>query len=220
MLPTDIALKTDPSFSVTARLYADDESVFFSDFSLAYSKLLSLGCESAPPACPHAREAFSAEFRDHSMHGSIEHCRAAVEKGADVHSREKVSVGGRRIWAKTFFNFLALRNKLTRLFLSPQNSGRTALHKACYWNHTHMMSWMLTGLKLDPNVQDYNGDTALHDASMFGHVKIVEALLEAGCDRSIKNKSGKTAAEVAVDYEKPETAAILKGKGGVELPVV
>ena len=83
-----------------------------------------------------------------------------------------------------------------------------------------MMSWMLTDLKLDPNVQDYNGDTALHDASMFGHVKIVEALLEAGCDRSIKNKSGKTAAEVAVDYEKPETAAILKGKGGVELPVV
>jgi cytochrome c peroxidase len=139
--------------------------------------------------CPHAAEAFSAEFRDHSMHGSIEHCKAAVEKGADVHSREK-------------------------------NSGRTALHKACYWNHTHMMDWMLKELKIDVNVQDYNGDTALHDAAMFGHEKIVEALLVAGADRSIKNKQGKTPAEVAGDYEKEETKAILKKTGGVELPEV
>lgn len=189
MLDTDIALKMDPSFSVTARLYADDEAKFFADFSAAYSKLLSLGCKTATPVYPHATTAFSAEFRDHSMHGSIEHCKAAVEKGADVHSREK-------------------------------NSGRTALHKACYWNHTHMMDWMLKDLKINTNVQDYNGDTALHDASMFGHKKVVEALLEAGCDRSIKNKEGMTAADVALAYEKEDTTAILKAKEGVKLPGV
>jgi len=242
MLETDLALKTDDSFKVTAQLYADDEAAFFTAFAAAYGKLLALGCPhaaqpgataAAAAACPHATAAFSAEFRDHCMHGSIEHCKAAVDKGADVQDREK-------------------------------NSGRTALHKACYWNHTHMMDWyvkieaksargkrvrvarncallarscapftlpplhrltsfarrMLNELKIKIDVQDYNGDTALHDAAMFGHSEIIAALLAAGADRSIKNRDGRTAADVAVFYEKVETAASLKPSTLPELPGV
>merc|ERR1719191_2679970 len=42
MLPTDIALKTDPEFSKFCDMYARDESRFFEDFAAAYSKLLNL----------------------------------------------------------------------------------------------------------------------------------------------------------------------------------
>jgi cytochrome c peroxidase len=89
------------------------------------------------------------------------------------------------------------------------NSGRSALHKAAFWGHGHLMEWLLVELKMDPNVQDYAGDTALHDACRFGHDAVVKALLEKGADKSIKNKDGKTAADVAKDYGKTGTAALV-----------
>lgn len=48
MLPSDMALKTDPEFAKHARRYADDEKAFFQDFSAAFAKLLSLN---TPPCC-------------------------------------------------------------------------------------------------------------------------------------------------------------------------
>eukprot|EP00658_Telonema_sp_P-2_P018455 TRINITY_DN17241_c0_g1_i4.p1 TRINITY_DN17241_c0_g1~~TRINITY_DN17241_c0_g1_i4.p1 ORF type:complete len:309 (-),score=77.35 TRINITY_DN17241_c0_g1_i4:371-1297(-) len=185
MLPTDIAIKEDAEFKVFTELYAADEAAFFKDFASAYGKLLSLGCPNecnpAKPAggCPFSAQAVaSADFREHAMHGSIEHCRAAVEAGADVHGLEK-------------------------------NSGRTALHKAAFWNHAHMMDWMLDDLKIDSNVQDYNGDSALHDAARFGHAEIVQALLARGADKGLVNKDGETPQQVAASYEKQEVAALL-----------
>jgi cytochrome c peroxidase len=43
MLPTDIALTKDPSFSKWVNVYADDKDKFFKDFSGAFSTLLELG---------------------------------------------------------------------------------------------------------------------------------------------------------------------------------
>lgn len=43
MLPTDMALTTDPEFSKYVRLYAEDKEVFFNDFKAAFAKLLELG---------------------------------------------------------------------------------------------------------------------------------------------------------------------------------
>src|SRR6478735_789833 len=40
MLPTDMALTTDPEFSKYVRLYADDKELFFNDFKAAFAKLL------------------------------------------------------------------------------------------------------------------------------------------------------------------------------------
>jgi hypothetical protein len=55
------------------------------------------------------------------------------------------------------------------------------------------------------NVQDSNGDTALHDASRFCHTQVVKALV----DNSSKNSKGETAADVAKDYDKTEVATQL-----------
>lgn len=45
MLPTDLALATDPVFRPIAEEYARDQDVFFRDFAAAYARLLELGCD-------------------------------------------------------------------------------------------------------------------------------------------------------------------------------
>lgn len=44
MLPSDMALIWDKSFRTVVEEYAKDEDKFFKDFSIAFSKLLELGC--------------------------------------------------------------------------------------------------------------------------------------------------------------------------------
>lgn len=45
MLPTDMALKTDPHFSPWVKKYAEDRGLFFQDFANAFAKLLELGIQ-------------------------------------------------------------------------------------------------------------------------------------------------------------------------------
>jgi hypothetical protein len=181
MLPTDVALKTDPAFAPIVAEYAADQAAFFRDFSSAYGRLLSLGCPAeaqpgprGPPAAPDA----STEFREQAMHGSIERCVECLTAGADANSREA-------------------------------NSGRTALMKAAFWGHIHMMPLLLLELKVDLDVQDSQGETALHDAARFGHASVVDALTKAGANQAIKNNNGQTAKDVATAYKKDKVAAML-----------
>ena len=43
MLPSDIVLIEDPEFKKFVEIYANDEKLFFYDFSNAFSRLLELG---------------------------------------------------------------------------------------------------------------------------------------------------------------------------------
>lgn len=181
MLPTDLALKTDPVFSKYARLYADDEKEFFKDFSAAYSKLLSLGTpaqcnptDNSTAAPISDRQLASREFREYSMHGSLERV-TALTKDADIHETEGYS-------------------------------GRTALHKAAFWGHTDVVDYLIS-LALNPNAKDYNGDTPLHDAARFAHEGVVRSLMSApGADLTLRNNDGRTALEVAIEYSSTSTA--------------
>jgi len=202
MLPTDMALKTDPVFSKIAREYADSKDVFYRDFAIAFSKLLHNGCANKPPeilsagptsaptssssnskktkaACPIgvSKEQAGKEFREYAMHGSTERMKP-FRSMCDVSEREA-------------------------------NSGRTALHKASFWGHIETITYLLDECKLDPNVQDFEGDTALHDAVRFGHAPLVDKLLASGADRRLVNKAGKDAVALAVEYGKTALAARL-----------
>lgn len=45
MLPTDMALKTDPAFRPWVEKYANDQELFFDHFSKAFAKLIELGIQ-------------------------------------------------------------------------------------------------------------------------------------------------------------------------------
>jgi len=44
MLPTDLALKSDPEFRKWSDIYYKDSDRFMKDFGAAYKKLTELGC--------------------------------------------------------------------------------------------------------------------------------------------------------------------------------
>jgi len=181
MLPTDLALIQDEKFLPFVQLYAKDQDTFFKDFSSAFSKLLSNGCPAA--VMKSTEEAGVEDEKEIASKDFREHCM----HGSKEHAEKGVAKGA-------------------DVHATEAGSGRTALHKASFWGHDHLMGWLLDDLKIDPNVQDSAGDTALHDAARFGHTNVVSALLGKGADKNIKNKEGKTAADVATDYGKTDTA--------------
>jgi len=156
MLPTDMALRTDPAFRVHAELYAKDEAAFFRDFAAAFAKLLALGAPEAPPKVETERDKLSADFREAAMHGSLPTCQRLAPM-VDVHALEK-------------------------------SSSRSALHKAAFWGHDLTVRFLVNDCKLNINAQDFNGDTPLHDAVRFDHPAVVQFLLGAGADATVKKQ--------------------------------
>merc|ERR1712146_679716 len=129
------------------------------------------------------REQRSATFREYAMHGSIDMCKRLASADTDE--------GGADVHA-----------------VEP-SSGRSALHKAAFWGHTKVTHMLVNDMKLDVNAQDFNNDTALHDAARFGNVDVVKTLLAGGADKTLVNKEGQTPHATALEYGKPEVAAVL-----------
>lgn len=185
MLPTDMALITDPKFRVFVELYAKDQDAFFADFADAFHKLVNLGVPQ--PRCPFAgappkaaqRAANSAHFREAAMHGSEDEVRKLAPV-CDVNEVEATS-------------------------------GRTALHKAAFWGHVGIINFLLGDCKLDVNARDVYGDTAVHDAARFGHTDTVAAMLKFAPNLTVTNDRGQTALDVAKEYGKADCAKLLAG---------
>lgn len=92
-------------------------------------------------------------------------------------------------------------------------SERSALHKAAFWGHKELVRWLSHDLKLDPNAQDFYGDTAMHDAARFGHTSIVETLLAARASVCVRNNRGQTPLNIAEAHGKEDIALLLRGAG-------
>jgi ankyrin repeat protein len=176
-----MALIEDEAFLPFVKMYAEDEQLFFRDFAEAFSKLLALGC----PA----------------------HVQPEV-KPAPVADEEPQ--------ANKDFRDLAMHGSVERMKeikdadvnSAEALSGRTALHKAAFFGHAHVIGFLLEqGASV--NVTDADGDTALHDAARLGHIKVVEALVSAGADKNLVNKEGKTASDLAHANEKAAVVAVL-----------
>jgi urate oxidase len=78
-------------------------------------------------------------------------------------------------------------------------SRRTALHKAAFWGHSHIVPWLVDDLGAAVDATDSAGDTALHDAARFGHANVVSELLARGASPTARNAAGKTPGEVAAE---------------------
>merc|ERR1712063_88035 len=182
MLPTDMVLVEDPSFRKYVEIYANDERTFFRDFADAYAKLISLGC---PEKCNPFKIGQKVE-RTARQQASIDFREAAMHGSLGHCQKIEPNADVHELEA---------------------SSGRSALHKAAFWGHDHLCAYLLDDCKLNPNVQDFNGDTALHDAARFAHKSVVQVLLKRGAQLSIRNIEGKTVEEVAAQYGKEEIVA-------------
>lgn len=60
------------------------------------------------------------------------------------------------------------------------------------------------------NETNSDGNTALHLAVASGHLSAVNALLEMGCDPSIRNKDGKTAVQLIGEKQTPDQLKIIE----------
>jgi len=177
MLPTDIALKTDPQFRVYAELYAKDEPTFFNDFASAFAKLLALGCPQAHAKPIDERERLSAEFREAAMHGSLPTCQKLAPR-CDVHDLEKSS--GRSALHKAAFwghdgtvRFLVNDCKLNINALD--FNGDTPLHDAIRFDHPPVVQFLLES-KADASIKNKNGLDAMGLAQQYGHAKLIQLL--------------------------------------------
>jgi len=75
------------------------------------------------------------------------------------------------------------------------------LHRACQKGDIDVVNDLLGDMSFEGmNLVDSNGNTPLHEACIGGHMQVVEALLNKGVERRIKNKSDK----LAIDYVKDE----------------
>merc|ERR1719201_1325182 len=90
MLPSDMAIKTDPAFRKVAEEYAADEQLFFKEFAEVFGQLLGNGCPKGSSDKEDKSEA-SAQFRENAMHGSVAAMGKALAAGADPNSVEAQS---------------------------------------------------------------------------------------------------------------------------------
>src|SRR5712692_6458016 len=95
---------------------------------------------------------------------------------------------------------------LTPLRLAVAHPNATAAEK--------MAQWML-GNGGNPNAPQADGTSSLHAASALGYTNVVRNLLRKGADAAAKDKTGRSALEVAVARGHDETAALLRNPGSV-----
>ena len=97
-------------------------------------------------------------------------------------------------------------------FMFAGKSGR--LHEPARQGDAARITQLLaSGAKADGHKDD-KGCPPLMDASFFGHVDCIEALLAFGANADVTNKSGQTALDIAELAEKADCITALKrGRG-------
>jgi ankyrin repeat protein len=91
----------------------------------------------------------------------------------------------------------------------------SALMTASNYGHVKVVQALIgAGAEVDFS-QDRSDETPLMVASSLGHLQIAQELLHAGADRSLKNKNGQTALDLAREHGHLEVVDLLRGSSGI-----
>ncbi|MDH3453416.1 MAG: ankyrin repeat domain-containing protein [Gammaproteobacteria bacterium] len=90
--------------------------------------------------------------------------------------------------------------------------GWTPLIKAAHEGFGESVSRLLKAPKIDLEVTDENGLSALHHAAMSGHLQIVKTLLGAGADTALQDVSGKKPQQLAMEAGHANIAELLSSE--------
>ncbi|HPY40125.1 MAG TPA: ankyrin repeat domain-containing protein, partial [Thiolinea sp.] len=74
-------------------------------------------------------------------------------------------------------------------------TGETLIHAATQGHQAGMLAWLLSNkksLKLDINAKNLEGDTALHLATRWKNLSLINILLKQGASRTVLNQQGNT----------------------------
>jgi len=129
-----------------------------------------------------------------------------------------------RDWAITYIQRNDLRNLIILLedgldVLKTDDTGQTLLHIAANFNKNpevkDMVNWLNDHEHVGQegqllNKQDNRGRTALHVAAISNNWQCIDALLDLGADRTLKDEHGFTALELAKFWDSNDSASVLQ----------
>ncbi len=137
-----------------------------------------------------------------AQRGWLENVRFLLSYGANPDARDP-DQGATPLHVCAEGNYVEVAETLLKAgadLHAKDRSGRTPLHTAAYWGAAEVVR-LLVAHGADVHARDEDRQTPLHAATAgnSGAVAVVQALLEAGADRSATDCQGKTAAQRALE---------------------
>jgi len=145
--------------------------------------------------------------------GNVVAIQFAIEKGADVNSRDKDGKTA-LMWAAYMGRAQAVVELISAgaEVNAADSTGWTAL-EAAVWTRRSSVVQILIERGAQVNVQDNEGRTPLMHAAQYGDAGVVRDLLAQGADPNARNKFGQTPLMFAVALNDTATARMLLDAG-------
>ncbi len=167
--------------------------------------------EAATPE-PPTTKAPDISIHKAAAKGDIEAVRQHLDAGTDVNAKNFIEITALHS-ATTKEIALLLISKGADVNTRGGMAGGAPLLSAASGGRKEIVE-LLIAEGADVNAKDYAKYTPLHYAALSGHKEIVELLIAIVSDMNSKTRNDHTPLDLALNFEKQETAALLRKHGG------